>query len=394
MHPHRPLKCALVGCPPAQRDLLDSSVGGTLRSGGARKRDRTPGSPNGLPRRLHHGARIGVRMPKSVDRPLRQAPGPQTAIMTACEVLTWIALGTALTKEKLDQDGLDAVFLWSSSDLAAVLTALDARASSEPFYAVVRYHTGFQDDWRYVTRCLSPEGPRTLRWIRARARERIGRLVSYADLAATLRAEIEGYERVKVLLRCATKELLEVLRSEKMTAFGQRHFPNGDPNIDAPHEPIPLSVFINPNVTITLWNQVTINHDADAATWSTRPGMTYSDVRFKTADVLWLRPVQSGSADSVSPSEEALPPAPNGGRSEAGRRSPFRADLFRAEYKLRVERWKLEDRKFDPPSPDADLKWAEGLFNAVPRWALREARRTIAPEIVEATGQEKRREVA
>ena len=352
-------------------------------------------------------------MAESIDPPLRQPPGPQTAFITACEVLTWIGLGTGVVKEKLDRDAFDAMYRWSTSNLNSVLEALEARSSPEPFYAVHRSFTGFQDNGRYPERCLSPEGPVAVRWIRARARKRFGRLVSFAELASELRAEIEENRRMNILLHRATEELVDALRSERITAFGQRHLPNGSPNNGAPHDPIPVNVFIHPDITVTAWNQVTVDPDASIATWSARRGLDYSDVRFKTADVLRLWPAQTGGTAATSADDYTAPPPADGGftlnsaqcimpaasgpglpiavteattgtiieslPTEGRARLPYQENLFRAEYRTRIERWKLTDGKFNPPTPDADRIWAGSLFVDVPRTALRTVRGDLAP---------------
>ena len=264
--------------------------------------------------------------------PPRRAPGrPQTAFITACEALTWIAWGEARTVESINENAFASVRRWGTSELGLVLDAIEARAASEPFcaiksrYALEQQMKNFPYEERYTTIFSSQEGPRALRAIRARARQRTGHLISFPQLAKQLRAEIEDNQRRSVLVERSTAELLEAIRAEKITAFGQRRFPNGDRNPGAPHDPVPIEAVIHPSVTIELWNQLAIDSEADITAWNARRGMAFDDVRFKTADVLRLWPVQSIAAETASADKAATLPPPVGGASVA-RRTPQRTD--------------------------------------------------------------------
>ena len=212
----------------------------------------------------------------------RRGPEPETAFISACEALTWIALGTAKTIDELNRDGFHAVRRWGSSELELVLEALEARAAPEPFYAVKQ---GYFPDHHF-----SPDGPRLLRAIRARARQRTGRLVAFADLAAELRGEIECQARMQCLLQHATLDIMETLRKTQIVAFGQRRHPNGKPNPGAPHDAVHIELLIHPAVTLELWNEIGIDVDADLSTRRVREGLAYDDVRFRTSDILTLWP--------------------------------------------------------------------------------------------------------
>jgi hypothetical protein len=255
-------------------------------------------------------------------------------------VLTWIALGEPWTKERLDETGFESLQQWLTSNLDAVLEALDARAAREPFCAVARHLTQWgaaaRDERFYADRFLSPRGPRTLRTLRARARQRTGQLVSYADVAAELRVEMESNRCARILLDQATRDLIEALRAEQIIAYGQEDLPDGQPNKNARHDPIPFNVFIHPVVTVTLWNTVAADANAPIAEWAARRKPNYTDVRFKTADVLALWPVEPPQ-DGASHERTDVELASASDRTGVQGR-PTSRHLVEQEFRRRIDR--------------------------------------------------------
>lgn len=94
-------------------------------------------------------------------------------------------------------------------------------------------------------------------------------------------------------------------------------------------------------------------------------------LRSTTGDQAPPSPIPTESANLVSKTDAV---------AGVGRRVPFARNLLRAQYRVRVVRWQSTGEQFKPPSPDADRKWADSHYVGVPRTALREARKDLAPE--------------
>lgn len=223
----------------------------------------------------------------------RTGAPPQSAFVTACEALTWIVWGEARTVDRIQEDGFAAVLRWGTSELGLLHEALIGRTSPQPYCLALRQPSGFGS---VVTSA-------DLRRIRAKARRQSGKLVSFADLARQLADEINKNRTSQRLLDQANADLLEMLRAEKLSAFGQQRQSDGKPNPGARHSEIPIDVLIHPMLTIELWNQLTIDNAASATAWNARRSLAFDDVRFRSADILRLWPPHK-----LSLGGEALPP--------------------------------------------------------------------------------------
>ena len=87
----------------------------------------------------------------------------------------------------------------------------------------------------------------------------------------------------------ATRAVMEALRAGRLTAHGLPSDADGNANPRAAHVPVPLGVLIHPATTIQLDDQII----AEGPAWMDRRSLTFHDVRFQTADVLALWPVQT-----------------------------------------------------------------------------------------------------
>jgi hypothetical protein len=144
----------------------------------------------------------------------------------------------------------------------------------------------------YACKSVSPSGPALLRNIRAAARQRLGRLVSYAELLVLLDKEMQREADDDAALNRATAALMDALRRGAITAYGIPSDGDGDARIGAPHEPVPLTVLMGDNVTVDLFDQITIDFAGAAPEWMRWRRNTYHRVRFQTADVLSLWPAK------------------------------------------------------------------------------------------------------
>jgi hypothetical protein len=130
-----------------------------------------------------------------------------------------------------------------------------------------------------------------LRWIRATVRQREGRLVTYAELAKRLRAELQTEAEDEAQIERARQELLEALRAARLTAWGKPNTRQGQPNPLAQFEAIPASVFIDEAVSITEWATVSADPNHPTAIYSYH-GPTFREVRFHSAEVLTVWPAE------------------------------------------------------------------------------------------------------
>jgi hypothetical protein len=86
----------------------------------------------------------------------------------------------------------------------------------------------------------------------------------------------------------AVREVMEALRAGRLVAHGMPSDVDGNSTPRAAHVPVPLGVLMHPATTIQLDDQIT----AEEPAWLDRRSLTFHDVRFQTADVLALWPVQ------------------------------------------------------------------------------------------------------
>ncbi len=217
--------------------------------------------------------------------------------MSACEVLTWIGLGKAQTWDDLNAATNDLLRLYATANLPAVEAALAGRAAPHPYCAV--YPTVKQSTptgkviVTYADRVVSPRGPQALRDIRRHARAASGRLVGYPELLAMVREAQHSNATDDRRIAEAAGEVMEALRAGRLVAHGQPSLANGDPDRHAAHMPVPLGVLLHPATTIYIDNLIAPDIAADPGAWRDRRSLAFRDIRFQTADVLALWPVQA-----------------------------------------------------------------------------------------------------
>ncbi len=112
----------------------------------------------------------------------------------------------------------------------------------------------------------------------------LGRPVTWIDLNNGT-SDAQDEQRVAE----ATRAVMEALRTGRLIAHGLPSDVDGNANPRAAHVPVPLGVLIHPATTIQLDDQII----AEGAAWMDRRSLTFHDVRFQTADVLALWPVQT-----------------------------------------------------------------------------------------------------
>lgn len=227
-------------------------------------------------------------------RPSNDARLPDRSMMSACEVITWIAFRRAILS-----DGLGALFRashnrWGIFPADLTLAALEARAGlagDGPFHPVwIPDRPRSRDEIPDRDRILTPEGPAILRSIRARLRRDTGRLLGYAELAVMLRDDIEADARLSSDLQAARDDLRDRAAGGLITVHG---IPNTGPGLTIKSplpEAVPASLFMHPAVTITEWGEVKSGAEMLSDDWFRHRIPEYEQVQFRTAEVLALWP--------------------------------------------------------------------------------------------------------
>jgi hypothetical protein len=296
--------------------------------------------------------------------------------MSVWEVLSWIEFKEI--RSRSDLDDRDFVLRWGHSNAGPALEALEARAAPSPFCIV---HPLVLEDERwagesYSHRACSSEGPRMLRWIRAQARKREGRLVTYAELAAQLRGELEKATNDAAQIEQARHELLEALRASKLTAWGKRNTRPGQPSPTAPYEAIAAAVFADELVSITEWGTVGADPEHPTANHKYH-GASFSEVRFYSDEVISLWPVHPSEAPAdVKVEGIAEPLRFRGGRpvrhdwdefwievvSYAAEKGLFPED--RLQLQQHMQEWTAQ-RWEEPPDPATIRARLRRLFDTI-----------------------------
>jgi hypothetical protein len=229
--------------------------------------------------------------------------------MSTWEILSWIAFSEVRPRD-------DFTLRWGHRNAGPVLEALEARAAPAPF-CVVQPIVADDVPWdrnAYAHKAWSRDGPRMLRWIRATARQREGRLVTYAELAARLRAELEAGAEEEVQVEGARRKLLEALRAARLTAWGKLDLRQGQPNPAAQYQAIPASIFIDELVSITEWGTVGADPHHPTTIHIYR-GQSFREVRFHSAEAMTVWPATPREmATEAAPSPITESRQPRGGR--------------------------------------------------------------------------------
>ena len=172
---------------------------------------------------------------------------PTKSVMTACEVMTWIAFRRAIPKERLESLFRGVSDRWVVPRVDAVLEALEARAGiaeDGPFCAI--NWTDSRDSLPFRRTAFTRDGPSMLRLIRAQHRRETGKLLSYADLARMLHEDLDADERVWEQLKEAKAQLRDRAASGSPVRTGIPVEPNGKQGAFALVEALPATLFMRP----------------------------------------------------------------------------------------------------------------------------------------------------
>lgn len=217
--------------------------------------------------------------------------------LTATEALTALAFGVPAKWDKVV--GWHQAFAqrWRVSPPATdVLRLLEARGSSEPFYpwlpvmsyggsVVAGYKSPFASSSRWIEGSIGRfrlGAPELARAIRGDHRRRLGRLVTYAELAAMLRAELEEDRDRAIRWDEANRLLRNAILGEQVTAWAVRA---DDPKQE--HVRLPAQVAFRPIQFRE--DQVESDSDATMADFAAiHEGTRWVQVRFRLPEILAL----------------------------------------------------------------------------------------------------------
>lgn len=207
-------------------------------------------------------------------------------------VLCWIAFGYPVFLSEAD------IFRrWGGTETGPILRALEARGADAPYCLWEPSCEGDAVGWdgeawnriAYTDVAASPNGPRMLRRLVLRLSGQHGRVISFREAAAMLRADMERLERDEQQIEQAKPELMKALRSGSLPIWGKKDLPGRKENPAAQHERIDPAVFLDERVTFTDWD--TVGPDLEHPTAHLKyHGPTFRDVKFYTSDVVRLWP--------------------------------------------------------------------------------------------------------
>jgi hypothetical protein len=226
---------------------------------------------------------------KLTGLPRGRRPTPTTALMTAYEVLAWIAYGE-VQKLPFCSD-MSAIADWNTTKLDDLLIALKARAADEPYTPLERAFRSplFASDY------AGQENAKKMHTLRAQFRLDEKRMVSFSELRDRLAQDNNRIARHNELIALASEELRSNLAANLLTASGRPikrvkgNWPHRDPKDSWPredrrHKAIPPTTFMDRNQRITGWNTLE----------SESLGRQYIDLQFRTAEVLRVWGAGSG----------------------------------------------------------------------------------------------------
>jgi hypothetical protein len=251
---------------------------------------------------------------------------PFGAMMSAYEVLGWIAFkkvrGWAHRTETIG-----FIYQCGEFDTAAVLAALEARACPEPYCIVIPAISEMQPWGRPAPakKMLSSEVPKLLRRVRANARQRENRLVTYSELATMLRSEME----IRRALHRARLALTEALAAGRLVVWAKCGFGES-----AAHDAVPANIFMDRFITVTEWGDIC--RYPRSATEGYLGRLRFHDARFRTSEILAVWPVKTPDEEVSSRAVANVP--------------PLAASVARAGGR--------------PPRHDWDAFWIEGILYA------------------------------
>jgi hypothetical protein len=213
---------------------------------------------------------------------------PAKSIMTACEVLTWIALRRAITQEQLGSLFKISVGRWACVPADAVLEALEARAgiSGDGPYCAIRWAKDPHYSDSSVNTAFSPGGRAMLRSISRQHRRETGELLSFAALARLLREEIADDEKTSDQLEDAKAQLRDRVAGGLLVAHGISLEPDGSRSAAASVQAIPATVFMHPAMAITEWDEAHADTIKTAKEWHNQRLPRFGNIQFKTVEVL------------------------------------------------------------------------------------------------------------
>jgi hypothetical protein len=225
---------------------------------------------------------------------------PRGAVMSAWEVLSWIAFNE-IRQTTLKDDFKDLVRLCADDSPPKVMEALKARAALEAYRArdsASKYQMVDGHEYSYKSKALSRETLKLLRQVMWRFRRLQQRPVRLAELVDYLTRRLANQLENERRLTWARLELREAIVECRIPSLGRKWRIHGD---EPEHEAVSPHVVAAYQLIVTDWGTVARTNVEGA-------GYYYRDVRFFTSDVLTFWPPRS-NAEGLPPELESDPKA-------------------------------------------------------------------------------------
>jgi hypothetical protein len=223
---------------------------------------------------------------------------PKTAMITACEAITWVAFRRAVTWEQFWTLFEVTADRWLHFPADCILEALEARAglSGEgPSYATNWATRRQRDDDASEYPVFGRSGPAMLRWIRARRRQETGETLSFTDVAILLRDAMARDEATLARIEAAEARLRDRLAGGLLVAHGKAAKSDGEAIPGELMQQLDRTLFMHPAMIITESNELTINVKRPVEEWQNQRLPRFTDVQLEAAAVLsWTAPELGG----------------------------------------------------------------------------------------------------
>jgi hypothetical protein len=217
---------------------------------------------------------------RALSLPKTRSPAPTASLMTACEVLTWIAFGQALTRERIG--GGELIGWWGTAQLGDLAVALEARAGAAPWCPL---DGAFQKP-HFMSHYVGREGPASLRALRSHFRRREGRLITFKEMRDLLEHDRCRVQQRLELLVVAERRLIEALQAQRLAGMGRGKA------VDLQDIPALVLADRSAMVTVRWWDTLEVEIKGQIR-------YRFTDVQFRTSEVLVIWPVTPPHEDEA-----------------------------------------------------------------------------------------------
>ena len=214
------------------------------------------------------------------------------SIMTASEVLTWIAFRRPITQEQLGILFRVSIERWACVPADAVLEALEARAgvSGDGPHCAIRWANGPLPFRQFGAHRILHRGTLDAA-MDTQTASKSDRNVGVVRYPRTpIREEITADEKTSEQLEDAKILLRDRAAGGLLVVYGISLDPDGKLSAGASVRAIPATVFMHPAMAITEWDEAHADTTKPVKLWHNQKLPRFGDIQFRTVDVLALWP--------------------------------------------------------------------------------------------------------